>query len=234
MAKVSLRWLSHAGFIITSPGGKTIIIDPWIEGNPLCPVKVDEIKAADIVLVTHDHFDHVGNAADIVKKTGAILVAAPETAGRFQAELGIAAENVIYGGMGMNIGGSAEIKGITITATQAFHSTATASCMGYIVKLEDGTTIYHAGDTGIFESMRLLAELYPIDIALLPIGSVFTMDPLQAAWALKLLHPKVAMPMHYRTFPILEQDAARFVELAKKEAPEVKVVVLEPGQEYTR
>ena len=232
MAKTSIKWLSHAGFSITSSGGRTIIIDPWITDNPLCPVKMDDIQAADIVLVTHDHFDHTGNAADIVKKTGATLVAAPETAGKFQAQLGVAAESVLFGGYGMNIGGSAEVKGITITMTQAFHSSETASPSGYVVKLEDGTTIYHAGDTGIFASMGLLGELYKIDVALLPIGSVFTMGPYQAAKALKLLNPKLAIPMHYRTFPILEQDASRFVGLAKKEAPSVKVVVLEPGQEH--
>jgi len=231
MAK-SVKWLSHAGFIITSPEGKVVIIDPWIEGNPLSPIKLDDIKAADIVLVSHDHFDHVGNAVDIAKKTGAIVVAPPETVARFQTELGLPAENVVYS-MGMNIGGSAEIKGIKVTMTQAFHSTQTASCTGYIIKLEDGTTIYHAGDTGIFESMRLLGELYPLDLALLPIGSIFTMDAYQAAKALTLLRPKRAMPMHYRTFPILEQSADNFVTLAKKEAPGVEIIVLEPGQEYS-
>ena len=232
MAKASIKWLSHAGFIITSPEGKTIIIDPWITDNPLCPIKLEDVKTADIVLVTHDHFDHAANAADIVKKTGATLIAAPETAGKFQAQMGVPPENVLFGGYGMNIGGSAEVKGIVITMTQAFHSSETASPTGYIVKLEDGTTVYHAGDTGIFASMATLAELYRIDIALLPIGSVFTMDPIQAARSLKLLNPKSVIPMHYKTFPILEQDASRFVELAKKEAPAVKVVVLEPGQEH--
>lgn len=233
MEKISLKWLGHSGFIIKSPGGKTIIIDPWIVNNPVCPIKLDDITAADIMLVTHDHFDHLGNAAEIVKKTGATLVAAPETAGKFQSQMGVPSENVIFGGYGMNIGGSAEIKGVTITMTQAVHSSETASPTGYILKLEDGTSIYHAGDTGIFESMRLLGELYRLDLALLPIGGVFTMDPFQASKALTLLNPKIAIPMHYKTFPILEQDANRFVELARKESPKVKIVVLEPGQEFT-
>jgi L-ascorbate metabolism protein UlaG (beta-lactamase superfamily) len=232
MARVCLKWLGRAGFIITSPGGKTIIIDPWIVDNPLCPIKLDDIKAADMVLVTHDHSDHTGSAVDIAKKTGAILVAMVETARRFQSELGLPANNVVYGGRGMNIGASAQIAGITITMTQAFHSSRTASAAGYIMKLEDGTTIYHAGDTGIFESMRLLAELYKPGVALLPIGSVYTMDSVQAAWATKLLKPKIVIPMHYKGLPVLEQDASRFVQLVAKEAPEVEVVVLEPGQEY--
>jgi L-ascorbate metabolism protein UlaG (beta-lactamase superfamily) len=231
MAKV--RWLGHAGFIITSPKGKVIVIDPWIVDNPLCPIKLDNITTADIVLVTHDHFDHVGNAEDIVKKTGAILVAAPETARKFQSERGVSGEQVVFGGYGMNIGGSALVKGITITMTQASHSSQTASPCGYIIRLEDEKTVYHAGDTGIFASMRLLGELYKMNLALLPIGSVFVMDPVQAARALKLLNPKEVIPMHYKTFPILEQSADRFVALAKKDAPEVRVVVLEPGQEHS-
>jgi L-ascorbate metabolism protein UlaG (beta-lactamase superfamily) len=132
----------------------------------------------------------------------------------------------------MNIGGCATVEGITVTMVQAFHSSATGLPCGYLVKLEDGTTIYHAGDTGIFDSMRLLGELYPIDLALLPIGSVFTMDPYQAAKAVALLKPKKAIPMHYKTFPILEQSADNFVNLVNREAPQVEVVVLDPGQEY--
>ncbi len=233
MGKISLKWLSHAGFIITSPGGKVIIIDPWIVDNPLCSIKLEDISSADMVLVTHDHFDHIGNAADIVKKTGATLVAAPETAGKLQLQMGVPAENVIFGGYGMNIGGSAEVKGITITMTQAFHSSETASPVGYILRLEDGTSIYHAGDTGIFDSMRLLRELYRIDLALLPIGGVFTMDPVQASKAVTLLKPRIVIPMHYKTFPILEQDGNRFKKLARKASPKVKVVILDPGKEFT-
>ena len=229
----SIRWLGHASFIVSTPGGKTIIIDPWIVDNPLCPVKLDEITTANIVLVTHDHFDHTGNVADIVRKTGATLIAQPETVNRFKKDFGLVDDRIIFGGFGMNIGGSATVDGITITMTQAFHSSGTGTPSGYIIKLEDGTTLYHAGDTGIFDSMRLLGELYGIDLALLPIGSVFTMDSYQAAKALTLLRPKRVIPMHYKTFPILEQSADRFVELARKEAPDVEIIVLEPGQEHT-
>ncbi len=227
-----IKWLSHAGFIIKSPKGKIIVIDPWINENPLCPVKIQDIKEADIVLVTHDHFDHMGNAVDIVKNTGATLVVCPETAVKLQSEMGVSSDNIIFGGYGMNIGGSAEIKGITITMTQAFHSSETAAPTGFIIRLEDGKIIYHAGDTGIFESMKLLGELYNIDVALLPIGSVFVMDSYQAAHSLRLLKPKKSIPMHYKTFPILEQNADRFVELAKDIAPDVEIIVLEPGQSY--
>ncbi len=229
--EAKVRWISHAGFIITSPKGKVIIIDPWIEGNPLCPIKLDDIKEAHIVLVTHDHFDHTGNAADIVKKTGATLVVCPETAQKFQ-KLGVPSERIASDGYGMNIGGCIRIEGIEIIMTQAVHSSETGTPTGYIIRLEDGKTIYHAGDTGIFESMRTLGEIYNIDLALIPIGSVFVMDPIQAAHSLRLLKPKKAIPMHYRTFPVLEQSADRFVQLAKEIAPDVEIIVLEPGQEY--
>jgi len=232
MAKTTIKWLAHAGFQITSGSGKVIYIDPWLD-NPLSSFRLDDVKEATLVLVSHDHFDHVGQAADIVKKSGGLLVANVETARRLQNEAGIPAEKVCYFGYGMNIGGSLLYEGITVTMTQAFHSTATGAPCGYLLRLEDGTTIYHAGDTGVFDSMKIFGEFYKIDIAMIPIGSVFTMDPNQAAWATKMISPKKVIPMHYKTFPILIQDPKEFVDLAKREAPQVEVVVMNPGEEYT-
>lgn len=232
MAKTKVKWLSHAGFQITSGEGKVILIDPWLEGNPLAPCSVSEIKSADLVLVTHDHLDHATNAAQIAKNTGATLVGMPETVGRLKTEAGLPDGQVVFYGMGMNIGGTYQAGSISITMTQAFHSSQTASPAGYIIKLENGLTIYHAGDTGIFNSMKTFGELYTLDLALLPIGGVFTMDPQQATAAVKLLNAKIVIPMHYKTFPILVQEATPFVEAVQKEAPEVKVIVLEAGQEY--
>ncbi len=232
MAKTKIKWISHSAFQITSGSGKVLYIDPWFE-NPLSTFTLDDVKEATMVLVTHDHFDHVGQAADIVKKTGGLLVANVETGRRMQNEFQIPAEKVCYFGHGLNIGGNLAYEGITVTMTQAFHSTLSGAPCGYIIKLEDGTTIYHAGDTGIFDTMKTFGEFYKVDVALLPIGSVFTMDPLQAAWAAKMISPKKVIPMHYKTFPILVQDPKGFVEIAKREAPGVEVVVLNPGQEYT-
>ena len=231
MAKTTIKWLSHSGFQITSPGGKILYLDPWFE-NPLSSFGIDDVKKATLVLVTHDHFDHVGQAADVVKKTGGLLVANVETGRRLQSEAHIPAEKVCHFGYGMNIGGSLVYEGITVVMTQAFHSTATGAPCGYIIKLEDGTTLYHAGDTGIFDSMKTFGELYKVDVAMLPIGSVFTMDPFQAAKAVKMISPKKVIPMHYKTFPILIQEPKEFVELTKREAPGVEVIVLTPGQEY--
>jgi len=229
MAKTTIQWLGHAAFRITSPLGKIILIDPWAEGNPSAAMGVDEIDKADLILVTHDHFDHLGQAAELCKKTGALTIANVETAQRMQNELGVAPEKVIFGGFGMNIGGSAEVEGIIVTMTQAFHSTASGVAAGYIIKMENGTTIYHAGDTGIFDTMSVLGKLYPIDVAMLPIGSVFTMDPVQAAYSLTLLRPKNVIPMHFGTFPILEPNAESFLAEAAHRAPDTKVIVLKPG-----
>jgi L-ascorbate metabolism protein UlaG (beta-lactamase superfamily) len=230
MTAAKIKYLGHAGFQITSGKGKIIIVDPWLTGNPLAPCKLEEIVRADLVLVTHDHFDHVADAAGIVKATGAVLIGAPETVGRLKQEAQIPDAQIVYG-MGMNIGGTVKFGDVAITMTQAFHSSQTASPVGYIVKLEDGYTIYHAGDTGIFSSMKVLGELYKIDLAFLPIGGVFTMDPAQAAMAAKLLGTGKVIPMHYKTFPILEQDASSFRQIMKRDLPAVEVIAVDPGQE---
>ncbi len=230
MASAKIKYLGHAGFQITSDQGKVVFIDPWLTNCPVAPFSVDEIKQGDFVLVTHDHFDHVADSIAITKATGATLVGMPETVGRLKTEGEIPDDQIVLG-MGMNIGGTVNLKGIGITMTQAFHSSQTAAPCGYIVKLENGCTIYHAGDTGLFYSMKALGEIYDIDVALLPIGSVFTMDPVQAAYAAKLLGAGKVIPMHYKTFPILEQDTGNFETIMKKELPSVAVVVVEPGQE---
>jgi len=226
-AKMKIRWLGHAGFEIVSPGGKVILIDPWI-GGPTVAATLDEWKTVELVLVTHDHFDHSASAGEIVKRTGAMLVANVETAARIKAEYGLTDDRVVFGGFGMNVGGVAQQGGLKVLMTQAIHSTATGVCCGYIVEMEDGRRVYHAGDTGLFESMRLYGELYPLEVALLPIGGVFTMDPVQAVKAAELLRPKRVIPMHYGSFPILERDATRFVQLMK--ASGIATTVLKPGE----
>ena len=226
---VTITWLGHAAFKLE--GVKKIYIDPWLE-NPQSPLKWQEVKDAELVLVTHDHFDHIGQAAEIVKQSNGILVANVETAKKI-VELGVPEKNVANGGYGLNIGGRLIIDGISVTMTQAYHSTASGVAVGYVINFPENVTIYHAGDTGIFSEMELIGKLYPLDLALLPIGDVFTMDAYQAAHALRLLKPKTAIPMHYGTFPIIAQSAEQFIELAKKFAPDVKIVVLKPGESYT-
>jgi len=231
MADTKIKWLGHAGFQITSEKEKIIIIDPWLTDNPLATIQAKDIAKADFVLVTHDHFDHIADAAQIVKATGATLVGMPETVGRLKEEAAIPESQIVFG-TGMNIGGTANFDGVSITMTQAFHSSHTASPAGYIIRLENGFTIYHAGDTGIFFSMKILGEIFHINLAMLPIGGVFTMDPKQTSLAAKLLGVNKVIPMHFKTFPILEQDASSFVEIMEKEAPNIEVIVLDPGEEY--
>jgi L-ascorbate metabolism protein UlaG (beta-lactamase superfamily) len=232
MADVIVKWNGHSNFEITSANGKKILIDPWFEGNPVCPTPLSDVNEVDYILVTHDHFDHLGNAVDIAQKTKAVIVGMVELVAKLQAEMGVPQEQIVNGGFGMNIGGNVTLDGIKVTMTQAFHSSATGSPCGMIVQFENRKTLYHAGDTGIFSSMALLGEMYRLDLALLPVGSCFTMDPFQAAHALKLLKPKAVIPMHYQSFPILEPDAAGFEKLAKQKAPKVKVVTLKPGEQY--
>ncbi len=229
--KATFKFLGHAFFSVTSPAGRVVMTDPWIEGNKTCPIKIDNVQAAEILTVSHDHADHIGSAVAVARKTGALIVTVPETANRLKSE-GLPAANIINSGTGLNIGGSFEAKGITITMLQAFHTSATGVAVSYIVRLDGGACFYHAGDTGLFDSMRLIGEMYRPDVALIPIGNVYTMDAVHAVASLQLLKPKVAIHMHYRTFAALEQSADRFVALAKKEVPRVKVVALEPGHEF--
>lgn len=225
-----VKWLGHAACLITSQQGVTILVDPWITDNPSCPVKKEDIGKVDIILVSHDHFDHIGTDIPyFVEKYGSTVVVQPEVVGSLEKYK----DNIVVFGMGMNIGGTVEIKGIKVTMTQAFHSSVNASGCGYIITLEDGKTIYHAGDTGIFASMEILGEIYNIDLAMVPIGSVFVMDPVQAAYSLRLLKAKAAIPIHYATFPVLVQDTTEFEQLAKEKAPETKVIVLKPGESYS-
>lgn len=226
-----IKWLGHAAFEITTSGGKRILIDPWITGNPACPVSVDELVGPDLIVVTHDHHDHYGEDLPVLLGNGkGILVGQPEVVTAAQQD-GVDPERIVTGGSGMNIGGTVEVAGIEVTMTQAVHSSEeVGSPCGFILTLEDRTVIYHAGDTGIFASMELYGRMYEIDVALLPIGSVFVMDPRQAAFALQLLRPKVAVPMHYLTFPVLEQSADKFIATAADLAPQVKIEVLQPGK----
>jgi L-ascorbate metabolism protein UlaG (beta-lactamase superfamily) len=226
--KVIVTFLGQSAFKLTS-GTKTIFIDPWITGNPVCPITVGDITAADLILVTHDHFDHVGDTIALSKKTGATVVAEYETAAKFMAN-GLPPENILNGGYGMGIGGAFDINGITLIMTPAVHSSDSGVAVSYIIKFPGGATIYHAGDTAIFSDMQLWGRLYPIDLALLPIGGGFTMDALQASESLKLLGADRAIPMHFGTFPMLAPNADQFVTLAKRAAPEVDVTVLKPGE----
>ncbi len=214
-------YLGHASFKVESDG-KVIFVDPWLNG-PTSPVKVDDVTEADIVLVTHDHGDHgYDEAIEICKKTGAWFVAINELSLRAK-EAGV--ENAHT----LNIGGSVQIDGVTVTLVQAFHSCGVGAPTGFVVRFPSGT-FYHAGDTGLFASMSLIGDLYKPDVALLPIGSYYTMDVHQAALASTLLKPKCVVPMHYDTFPVIGADPAEFAKLVAQRDASIRVAVIRVGE----
>lgn len=216
----TLTWHGHSAFAITTPQ-QTILIDPWFDGNPAAQSSAQNMRA-DLVLVTHDHHDHLGQALEICKNSGATLGCIVELAAKLQ-EQGLPQEQTLNG-IGFNIGGTVVHNGLSVTMTQATHSCAAGVPVGFIIQLEDGYTIYHAGDTGIFSSMAMWGKLYDIDLALLPIGGTFTMDAAQAALATMMLRAKKVVPMHWGTFPVLAQNCSQFkTELQKMDMAEAMV-----------
>ena len=229
MGMARARWLGHAAFYLEL-GGARVLVDPWIGGNPACPLTPDEVLElgkVDVVCVSHDHADHLGDAFKICREHRAKLVCVYEVGLRAQEE-GVKADDI----HGMNVGGTVEVAGLKITLVPALHSCSAGVPVGFVIKGE-GKAVYHAGDTALFGDMALIGRLYgPIDLALLPIGGYYTMGPLEAAEAVALLKPKAVIPMHYATFPVLVQDASEFASLVRQKCPDVKVVVLKPGEVY--
>lgn len=217
--KFSIQWLGHAAFLITANDGTVILVDPWLT-NPVGVMKVEDLKRVDIVLITHDHDDHVGDAGEILKKfPNATLIAQPELTGRLLRDYGFLPEQ-IKNGNGMNIGGTVEVCGIKITMVEATHSSETGEPSGFMIDI-DGDVIYHAGDTGLTGAMQYFAKLYAPRVALLPVGSVYTMDVRAAAMAADIINAECVIPMHYGTFPILTQSAEGMQEMTKADVLEI-------------
>jgi L-ascorbate metabolism protein UlaG (beta-lactamase superfamily) len=230
LSGLSVTWLGHGTFLLVSPEGRRILIDPWLDGNPSCPAAFRKIDKVDLILVTHGHFDHVHDAAAVAQATGAIVV------GIFELCDWLAKKGVTTAS-GMNKGGTQEQCGVRITMVDARHSssyvddgvvTYLGEAAGYVLRFGNGLTVYFAGDTAVFGDMRLIRELYSPSIAFLPIGDFFTMDPAAAAKAAELLGVRKVIPMHYGTFPILTGRPEQLRELV---APlGVEVVEMQPGQ----
>jgi L-ascorbate metabolism protein UlaG (beta-lactamase superfamily) len=227
---LSITWLGHSTFLLVSPGGKRILFDPWLEGNPSCPATHKKIDALDLMLISHGHFDHVGDALPVARATGATVVGIFELCAWLERK-GLQKLSP------MNRGGTQEIAGIHITMTAAVHSSAfiedgqtvyLGEPAGYVLRFESGLTIYFAGDTALFGDMRLIKDLYAPEIAFLPIGDHFTMGPEAAARAAEMLGVRQVVPMHYGTFPLLTGTPARLRQLL--EPLGIDVLELKPGQ----
>lgn len=246
--KVELQWLGQAGFRITTPGGKLIVIDPWIKGGPKAPANykadLSSIGKIDLLLVTHAHVDHLGDAPELAKINQTKLYGPADMVtplillGAIPADLGHRFNKT---------GAVKPLPGIKVTAVQAEHSSLlvypnpttnkpephpAGEAMGYIIELENGFKIWHMGDTGLFTDMKFIAEHYKPDLVMIPIGGNFTMAPEDAAFALKTwIKPKAVIPMHYNSNPLTPGTLAEFNEAMK--GTNFKIFPMTEGQTLT-
>ena len=207
---VKLTWFGHSTFLLEAQG-KRVLIDPWLQNNPACPDELKDPGHLDVIAITHGHNDHMQDVLGLARDTGATVIAIVEI-GDWLETKGV--KNVVA----MNKGGTTEVGGIKFHMTHAVHSSAFyyeeegkpgwevihgGEATGYVIELETGFKLYHAGDTAVFGDMTLIKKLLAPDIALLPIGDFYTMGPRSAAEAIRLLGVKTVIPMHYGTFPVL-------------------------------
>lgn len=231
---LKIQWLGHASLHIETSAGTSILIDPWFEGNPKFPAGSAPEKV-DLLLVTHGHSDHTGSVVSVAKKTKAQVV------GIFELTT-ILGEQGIENAVGMNVGGSYRAKDVTITMTEARHSSSiehkgqavyAGEPAGFVLEIDGAPTIYVAGDTSVFSDMKLISELYRPAIAILPIGDHYTMGPRQAGLAASFLVPKIILPVHWGTFPALTGTPEQLEEELKVRGVPADVVAWQPGATYS-
>jgi L-ascorbate metabolism protein UlaG (beta-lactamase superfamily) len=224
---VDIRWLGHACFQLEA-GGTTVLVDPFLTGNPSAAASADEVEP-DVILLTHGHSDHFGDVVDIAKRTGATVVANTELAGELSGSL----ENVLD----PNLGGTVKFDWGAVKLVPAWHTATSPSGTvhtpaGLLIFIGD-RLIYHLGDTCLFSDLQLIARRGDkVDVALVPIGGHYTMDRYDAVTAVEFIQPQQVIPCHYNTFPPIETDAQAFKEDVQN-AGFAEVIVLEPGGTHT-
>jgi len=230
-----LTWLGHGTFGLQTPGGARLLLDAWVEHNPACPPAQRGAAERDLtaILLSHGHFDHIHDAVSIAQRTGTRVVAIHETSVWLQSK-------GVGGAVGMNKGGTVDLGGgVTATMVDAVHSCGIqdgdqiiygGEAAGYVIALGDGRRLYHAGDTAVFGDMRLIRELWAPEVAILPIGGLYTMDPEQAAFACGLLGVRAVVPGHHGTFPALTGTPAGLRAALDRRGLRVEVIAPAPGE----
>jgi L-ascorbate metabolism protein UlaG (beta-lactamase superfamily) len=228
-------YLGHATVRCDLPGGEVVLIDPWGGGNPACPDELKTFDRLDAMLITHAHFDHIADAVSLAQQYKPTKVV-----GCFEICHWLESKGV-HNTSAMNLGGSQEVLGMKVTMVRADHSCGITdgdqilyggTASGYVVRMAEGFTFYHAGDTALFSDMQLIAELYRPELAFLPIGDLFTMDPMQAARASRFLEVQRVIPIHWGTFPLLTGTPEQLGQAIGDSGARCEVVTLSPGESY--